>query len=201
MEFPYWQQIFPHGRAEIIELSISTLAVAIALAFPDFTSLLSAIAAAIIVFAFHELGHRVVARMMGFRAWYRSFIGGIAAMLITSFITMGNIFFAAPGAVEIEGANARGMAISALAGPLANLLLAIMIWVIEAPLGIRLGGKTSGIFSDIVMASAYMGLFNLTPRRPFDGWFVRNYSFLLWVTAFTAAIALNAAYIVSIILG
>ena len=111
-------------------------------------------------FIFHELGHKFTAQHYGCFAEFRSFDNMLFLALILSFF---GFIFAAPGAVMISGpiGKRRNGKIS-LAGPLTNIILAILFLIIHLykPNIITLYG---------FMINTWIGLFNLIPFAMFDG--------------------------------
>ncbi len=71
----------------------------------------------------------------------------------------------------------KGMAVTALAGPASNILLAVMMLVLYGPLFVMeiagIGGTFVVLLSNTVMTTAYLSLalavFNLLPIPPLDG--------------------------------
>lgn len=125
-------------------------------------------------FIIHELAHRYVAIRYGAKAKYKAWTFGLVFAILTSFI---GFVFAAPGAVYIYGKNLtrdqNGRV--ALAGPLANLVLAVLFALLGflAP-GLR---EVAGLG---VQVNAFLGLFNLIPLHPLDGGKIYEYSKTNW---------------------
>ena len=118
-------------------------------------------------FIFHELGHKFTAQHYGCFAEFRSFDNMIFLALILSFF---GFIFAAPGAVMISGpiGKRRNGKIS-LAGPLTNMVLAILFMIIHmfTPNIITLYG---------FIINTWIGLFNLIPFAMLDGKKILNWN-------------------------
>ncbi|MDS0281727.1 metalloprotease [Haloarcula onubensis] len=130
-------------------------------------------------FLLHELAHKVVAVRFGqvaaFRADYRmlgfAVVGALAGFL-----------FAAPGAVVHRGRiTAKENGLIALAGPMTNLLLAVVFLV--PYLAVEAAG-TSGFLAEVASRGLQINLllagFNMLPFGPLDGRKIRAWSTLVW---------------------
>jgi len=125
-------------------------------------------------FVLHELAHRVVARSYGAEA---HFIANNAWLVISILLAFANIFIAAPGAVWHRGyLTDRQGGLIALAGPLANYVLAALFFIlmivgrfVDYPLWVAILASMG--FS----INSWLGLFNMIPAGPFDGAKVLNW--------------------------
>lgn len=140
-------------------------------------------------FLLHELAHRVVARGYGAEAHFVANNGWLIISMVVAFL---GIFIAAPGAVWHRGQlNARQSGLIALAGPVTNLILALLflgLAFVVPPQAELLGLRLHDVFRVGHQINAWLGLFNMIPAGPFDGAKV-----LAWdwrVFAVTVAIAL-----------
>lgn len=122
-----------------------------------------------VVFAIlsHELMHKYVAQKYGCWAEFRRSDMWLVMGVLLSL--SGFAFIAAPGAVMIAGPVTRESngKISA-AGPGTNAVVAMLFF----PLAIFTGGPTNilgAVFSQIVVVSTMLGIFNMLPIMPFDG--------------------------------
>lgn len=130
-------------------------------------------------FLLHELAHKFTAQHYGCFAEFRA---NDQMLILAVLISFFNIVFAAPGAVYIAGqTNYRRNGIIALAGPLTNIVLAIIFYAssLYYPLNILKFGA---------MINVWLGLFNIIPIANFDGrkiwiWNRRYYVGLCIVTA------------------
>ncbi|MDP7141083.1 MAG: metalloprotease [Candidatus Woesearchaeota archaeon] len=118
-----------------------------------------------VAFLLHELAHKLVAQHYGCYAEFRSFDNMLILAIVMSFF---GFVFAAPGAVMISGpVGIRKNGTISLAGPLVNLILALLclIILVSLPFGILL--RT--IFYYGFMINTWIALFNLLPFGNFDG--------------------------------
>ena len=115
-------------------------------------------------FLLHELAHKVVAQKYGCLAEFRSSDSMLVLALAMAYF-LGFVFIA-PGAVYIFGnvGLARNGRIS-LAGPLTNLILAVIFFIIE----IFTTGFLQIFASYGFMINSWLALFNLIPVWNFDG--------------------------------
>lgn len=110
-------------------------------------------------FLIHELCHKLVAQR--YRCWaeFRSDDKMLFLALITSLF---GVVFAAPGAVVIQGAVTRKQAgLISAAGPLSNLVIALLFLVLSPWIGI--------ISYYGYLINAWLALFNLLPLWVLDG--------------------------------
>ena len=122
--------------------------------FVVFLILLIAVGAA---FIFHELAHKAVAQKFGCWAEYRMWDTGLIIAIFLA-ITVGFVF-AAPGAVYIQRGHAaitrRENGLISVAGPTANLVLALLFLMLTsqggvfALLGTVLNGRVSRLCRDL----------------------------------------------------
>lgn len=132
----------------------------------------------IISLSFHESGHGIMAYFMGDRTAKLS--GRITLNPLKHFDVLGFIMMLVAGfgwakAVPVNMYNfkdpKKGMAITALAGPLANILLAFISCIVFYLL------VNNGIYNDYVLyflqvlfsANCSLAMFNLLPISPLDG--------------------------------
>jgi Zn-dependent protease len=138
-------------------------------------------------FLIHELAHRFVGLRRGYLARFKLNTIGVIVTAVSIFLP---IKFVAPGAVVIRGfSSLRDLCIVALAGPLANILLALGI----LPLSIILSGYSVMVvlgLRTLGLLNAYIALFNLIPLGPLDGLKIFSYSKAYWITLFGLSVAL-----------
>lgn len=116
-------------------------------------------------FLLHEMAHKVVAQHYNCWAEFRADIQMLALALLMSFF---GFVFAAPGAVMIYGRISRKQnGHISLAGPLINLIIAILLLLIG--LFFATGSFGKDIISYGLMINAWLALFNLLPFWNFDG--------------------------------
>ena len=114
-------------------------------------------------FLLHELAHKFVAQHFGCRAEYRSFDNMLVLAIALSFL---GFVFAAPGAVMISGNVSKSqMGKIAIAGPIANIILAIVF------LGLLILGIPilDDFFRIGMIINSWLAIFNLLPFGNFDG--------------------------------
>ena len=130
-------------------------------------------------FLLHELAHKVVAVRFGqaaaFRADYRMLGFAVVGALV-------GFLFAAPGAVVHRGRiTAKQNGLIALAGPVTNLLLAVVFLV---PFFAALTAGTGGFLWEVAYRGLQINLllagFNMLPFGPLDGRKIRAWSTLVW---------------------
>lgn len=130
-------------------------------------------------FLLHEIAHKVVAVRFGqaaaFRADYRMLGFAIVGALV-------GFLFAAPGAVVHRGRiTAKQNGLIALAGPVTNLLLAVVFLV---PFLAALAADNTGFLAQVASRGLQINLllagFNMLPFGPLDGRKIRAWSTLIW---------------------
>jgi Zn-dependent protease len=150
----------------------------------------------IIAFFCHEISHKFIAQK--YRLWseYRMNTKGIILALILGFFTP--IVFAAPGAVIFRGkVRIFEMGKIAIAGPLANILLAsftffLYIFVfIEIPF-------LNDIFKFVCLINSVIATFNLLPFKAFDGNKILKWNQNIWLLTFIISFILMVIIIIGI---
>ena len=142
-------------------------------------------------FLLHEIAHKVVAVRFGqvaaFRADYRMLGFAIVGALV-------GFLFAAPGAVVHRGRiTAKQHGLIALAGPVTNLLLAVVFLV---PYGFVLLAGQGGFLAALAARGLQINLllagFNMLPFGPLDGRKIREWSTAIWALVAIPSILLGA---------
>jgi len=163
----------------------------------------------VVFFAFvlHELAHRIAARRYGFHAVFHVWIPGLILAMGGALI---GLLFAAPGGVYIQAQNTvenrAKLGKSALAGPVVNMVLAVVFavafiiaasWIAYSKSST--GNETSQIQTyllDITYIgaeiNAWLAFFNLIPWGNFDGFKVFHWNRKVWIILFIISIALYA---------
>ena len=141
-------------------------------------------------FIFHELGHKFSAMHYGYYAEYELWPTGLLIALVSSFF---GFIFAAPGAVVIysNGMEERTNGIISIAGPLVNIALGLIFFIILGSLGNPIYTETGDILSLICVLGTrinfFLAAFNLLPIPPLDGSKVLSWSVPIWVVTFAIA--------------
>ncbi|WP_456418847.1 site-2 protease family protein [Methanocaldococcus infernus] len=166
--------MFP--ERELKDLIISAIIIDVIYGYPSVSKMIIALLPIGLGFIFHELMHREVARKFGaiseFRAWYEGLIIGLILKMILG------VKFIAPGAVYIykDYLTVEESGKIALAGPLANILLAILFFLLTlAPEEYLFKIGSTGFDINLFLAG-----FNLLPIPPFDGEKVIRWNPLIW---------------------
>lgn len=184
---------------ELKQLLLSAIVIALAFSMRYIISgrLLGVLAVSIAVifaFVFHEILHRNVARKFGYYARYQVWPLGLALALALPIITLGNLVFAAPGAVIIypkypfSFVNKKDYGIISLSGPLANIILGYL----AAVLIMITGAFPASSFVLLILRSIrdinlWLATFNLIPFPPLDGSKVFAWNKLIWIITFAIA--------------
>jgi len=117
-----------------------------------------------VAFLLHELAHKVVAVRFGQLAAFRADYGMLFLAVMAG---MAGFFFAAPGAVVHRGRiTKRENGLIALAGPVTNLVLAVVF----APVYLFVdGGFLASVGAMGVSINLLLAGFNMLPYGPLDG--------------------------------
>ena len=141
-------------------------------------------------FIFHELGHKFVAMHYGYYAEYELWPTGLLIALASSFF---GFIFAAPGAVVIysNGMEKKTNGIISLAGPIVNIILGLIFFLILGFLGDFIYTETGAIVYLICVLGTrinfFLAAFNLLPIPPLDGSKVMAWSVPIWLITFAIA--------------
>ena len=149
---------------ELRDLFLSLVALVIAFAVlgerkvPGLDTILISAVGVSTGFLLHEMAHKFVALHFGYWAEYRANMAGLALAIVMAF---GGFLFAAPGAVMISRSNApqesymedsfgqeeqrrrekREMLLISLAGPMTNIVLAILFFLLFVFLPVSMGNQ------------------------------------------------------------
>src|SRR3989344_3354197 len=185
---------FETSRTEIIDIAKAWVVISAAFAIVltrdnlfsaqlFFNFLLSGLTVGI-GFLFHELSHKVIAQRYGAIAEFRAFDYMLLLALAMSFL---GFIFAAPGAVMIAGGhiNIKRNGIISIAGPITNLILAVIFFLImKMSIGkflIMLGGFGFYI-------NSWLALFNMIPFWNFDGKKIFIWNKTIWLSVVAVSI-------------
>jgi Zn-dependent protease len=181
------------SSTEIQHLTIGTaLVIAAGVSFLiGSTSSIVALAIATVIFALgfilHELAHKYVAQGYGLWAEFRVNTMGV---ILTAISIVSPLKFIAPGAVVISGfADRDRMGVTAIAGPIVNVVITLALLVT-----IPILGRTVIYFAILYGAAinAFLALFNLIPFAIFDGRKVYAWNRRYWAVIFVVALILTA---------
>ena len=136
----------------------------------------------IIAFFCHEISHKFVAQKYHLWSEYRMYTRGLILAFILGFLTP--IVFAAPGAVMFRG-KVRIFEIGkiALAGPLANLLIASITFFLYLFVFFE-SLVLNEIFGFICLINSVLATFNLLPFGVFDGNNIIKWNANIWLITF-----------------
>ena len=130
-------------------------------------------------FIFHELGHKFVAMHYGYYAEYELWPTGLIIALVSSFF---GFIFAAPGAVVIysNGMEKKTNGIISIAGPIVNIILGLIFFLILVSLGDFAYTETGYLVALTCVLGTrinfFLAAFNLLPIPPLDGSKVMSYN-------------------------
>lgn len=142
-------------------------------------------------FLFHEIGDKFMAMKLGYDAEFKLWPLGLLIAFVTALI---GIVFASPGETHIISGNIDDEKNGkiAVAGPLANMILAVLFIVIAALI------YPFSIHSDILnliylictvgfSVNSFLATFNMFPIYSLDGIKVLKWNFVIWAVVFTVA--------------
>lgn len=191
---------FRLSKHELLHLLIAWLGITLAfswkgfIGFPKMYAFLPVVLIGTLTgFILHELAHKFVAIHYEANARFFLWPAGLGFAIILSLITSGGFVFAAPGAVYIWGKDIsrKENGIISLAGPLTNLLLAIIcIFVGLVLVGFAVKGLALSILFGAAMINLFLGGFNLLPIPPLDGFKVFVWNKTLWAITLLTIIGL-----------
>ncbi len=185
---------------ELIDLVTSVACLVVASSFwyvvkGDMLHVYALSTAIVLGFVMHEIGHRQVAKALGYTSRYRAWYLGMLLTLISGIASMGRFLFAATGAVEIEVHNLRridkdSITLMALAGPIVNIVISLTALAM-VPI---VTGSARIVATTLATINAFLAFFNLLPLPPLDGHKVYVYGRRdLWVAAVVVSVALLVA--------
>ncbi len=173
-------------KTELVHLAISILTITVAfyiilIKTGTEVGLLTVFLTVGLAFMLHEFGHKLVAQRFGCTAVYRAWIAGL--VLALAFAVLTPFVFAAPGAVYIHKKylTIRENGLISLSGPMVNFLLGLGFLVIFFTVpSLRILGFWG------FHINMFLGMFNMLPFPPLDGYKVLGWSKFTWVTLFFA---------------
>jgi len=190
-------------KKELLHIFIAWVVISLAFAwrgFSGFSQFLSYLPIVFIAtgtgFIIHELAHKFMAMHYNCNARFFMWPSGLAFAIILALVTGGGFVFAAPGAVYIWGKDLtrKENGIISLAGPLSNLIvalifLAILLLLIFIP-GLTVSAFILSLIFTVINVNLFLGLFNLLPIPPLDGYKVLVWNKLIWVMSLIIFVSL-----------
>ena len=175
--------------SELKEMLISILVLALAASGLDPERLLLVSLPLILGFFLHEVSHKWAASRHGFFSVYRCWPLGLLLALMIGIASRGQVIFAAPGSVIILASffTVRQSGEIALSGPLANLLLSFVFFLLP------LGGWMGEMCRIGARLNLWLAAFNLLPFPPLDGFKVLAWKPALWAVFCLPALVLSFA--------
>lgn len=129
-------------------------------------------------FLLHELAHKFSAQRLGYWAEFRLNVFGLLITLMSFFSPLKVI---APGAVVISGLMySDDYGKISLAGPLTNIVQAVMFLVIGF-------FKPNRLFDVGIIVNSSLAIFNLLPFSEFDGAKIFRWDKRIWIAVFAVA--------------
>lgn len=200
------RRFFAFSHTELRDLAIATVVIGFVFSFRDWGSdgvdivlgirhfLTTVILAAFSLFV-HESAHRIMALMIGYKAEFKLWWGGLLASLIFVFISNGRVPLALPGGVvnailvrqrlgEFRyGMNYWENGLIAMYGPLANLALAFFAKVFLNFF------PDSFLFEKLLFLNIVMAICTMLPIPPLDGMSTFWGSRVVFILSFTGILA------------
>jgi len=131
-------------------------------------------------FLFHELAHKYVAQKYGLKAHFVAFK---KFLWVSVFLALIGIIFIAPGAVMVGHGDRLRLGRIAAAGPLMNIILAVVF------LGLNIVYPMN-LFSFGAYINALLALFNLIPVLMLDGKKILNWNKQVYYTLLGVSVLL-----------
>ncbi|MDY7081883.1 MAG: metalloprotease [Halobacteria archaeon] len=196
---------FKTSKKEVKQLAIAWLALTLAVTFlftdPVRTSISPGAFTTFFVVSFvtagagfllHELAHKVVAQRYGHWAEFRADYEMLVIAVVSGIV---GFLFAAPGAVRISSRSGRGITaresgIISVAGPVTNLALFVVFFVLAlvvAPLNVEILNNVARLGTFI---NAFLAAFNMLPFGPLDGRKVKRWNLGVFALTFVVSVVL-----------
>jgi len=137
-------------------------------------------------FVSHELAHKFTAQKNGCWSEFRLWPWGLMVALLSSLLSLGSFIFAAPGATYVipryhaygysEASERKRMGLISLAGPLSNVVWAILFFILS-----RMSGLLNLVGSMGFRVNLWLAAFNMIPLGDLDGRKILSWSIIVWV--------------------
>ncbi len=120
------------------------------------------------------IAQKIYALHIGFNVEYSMWLYGLLLCLMLVFASRGNLFFIATGSIIIHfmpghrlgyfryGLNYFAMGVVALMGPLANIVLALILRILQPFVA-------SNLVHSAILVNIYFAIFSMLPIPPLDG--------------------------------
>lgn len=180
------RKYFSFSRAELLQIFWTSLAFAFILTFrkwgvgSDFDAVdgIKNLVLALIIVLLSMIAHvslqKAVAIRLGYKATYSYWFNGILICVFLAFLSFGFLIFILPGAVMIEhvpslrlgkfryGTNLKDIARVALAGPIAHILLILLLGLLFFS-----SGKSDMLFS-LILINLLLAIYSMLPIPKID---------------------------------
>ncbi|MCX8201988.1 MAG: hypothetical protein N3H84_07810 [Candidatus Caldarchaeum sp.] len=180
------------GRNEALHLAAATAVVCLAglgligFRFSPTAAFAVLVAGFAASFIGHELAHKFVGTSRGLTAEFRLFPTGLFVTLLTTVLPV-PFKVIMPGGVVIRGlASVKTVGEIAVAGPLFNLIAAVVLFALGKLLNYP-------AFETVASINAFLMFFNLLPIPPLDGEKVLAWGWKIWAVVFAASLLLMTA--------
>ena len=180
----------PHIKPELLHILIAWIVISLAFAWRGFSNFSAfylilpiVLLAAGTGFIIHELSHKFVAIHYNAKARFVMWPHGLVFAIALALIFGGGFVFAAPGAVYIWGKDLsrKENGIISVAGPVSNLVMAILFFVLGLIIfPFYISQFLVNLFFNIISVNLFLGVFNLLPIPPLDGYKVLVWNKLVW---------------------
>jgi len=184
------KRYFKFSRSELVSFVITVLCLTFIIGFNDksdtttigafwfYNMFVSLLVVGITVFV-HIAGQRIIGLQNGYRVEYKMWWFGLILGIVIALVSRGNVWFILPGGIYLHhlaihrlgyfryGTNTLSLAMTALAGSIANILLATFVKTLEVWFGLPV--STSLFLNKLIIFNWVYALFTLLPIPPLDG--------------------------------
>ena len=201
------RRYFSFSGEEIRAIAIGVLTMAFVFTFDDWGgttfdfasgigNFINAAIVSTLALVAHHGAQRIAGLYVGFKAEWRIWIYGIIASVILAFLTKGKLIFFAPGGMVAYhmaghrlgafryGLNYWAMSLSALMGPLTNMMLAVFFKILQGFL------PNNGLIKAAIIINLLLAVFTMLPIPPLNGAHLFFISRLTYVFSFTGIVSM-----------